>query len=591
MQGISIRNLFITPSRVRGKTIDDDDIPNTLKSPAKLLAQAESRTRLQSRSYVDLKLSLAERPSINGTSSENEGKVHNPRRNRRRSTLPWSGGNLESRQAKLEDITKTRMANTWFSIHCNGIDRPIYVSEIAEKATNPDFRFFDLKVWGPPVSRLDEMILRLWVKSENMAEYVLLVELRLSLKSLQYVGQTLESFHQPLPPNCILFHFPDGIYTNLTDLPPAQSPLFMVEGGHSRQDVQSTSSYDALMRLANLDDCIQDALVTREKLETQINAILEKNNTDLQTTGQVSQAREKVSVIKRGVLAEKKQLRASIKRKEDLIASIKARRDAMALGRETQDKARSHLPDARLKMTSSASLLEKNSEEDKGQIRRICEDLLTIYPIEPIPGKALAFTIAGLPLPNSSFENIDRDVVAAALGCTAHLVYLLSYYLSVPIPYPVKPYLSSSVIQDPISMGLPQRLFPLYPINVQYRFEYAVFLLNKDIEFLMNRSGLRVLDIRHTLPNLKYLLYVLTAGTSDLPVRKAGGVRGLLMERRTPTLSRQGSQDSIASGEMIPPRRVGDILSKAAPTTNDSDHSRKPPPDFVPVFVTPSVSS
>ena len=36
-----------------------------------------------------------------------------------------------------------------------------------------------------------------------------------------------------------------------------------------------------------------------------------------------------------------------------------------------------------------------------------------------------------------------------------------------------------------------------------------------------------MVDIRHTLANLKYLLFVLCAGTGAVPGRKAGGVRGL----------------------------------------------------------------
>ena len=62
-----------------------------------------------------------------------------------------------------------------------------------------------------------------------------------------------------------------------------------------------------------------------------------------------------------------------------------------------------------------------------------------------------------------------------------------------------------------------------------YRFEYAVFLLNKDLELvrhsidpllrnltdelltkLMTERNLRALDMRHTLPNLKNLLLTLT---------------------------------------------------------------------------------
>lgn len=481
---------------------------------------------------------------------------------RRRSTLLWSGGNPQTRQTTLEDITRSRMADVWFSIHCVGINAPIYISEIVEKATNPNFRFFDLNTCGPHVTRRDEMTLKLWVKSEVKSAYSPLVELHLSLQSLQFVGKTLDNFHQPLPPNSILFHLPDGIYTNLTDLPHDESGI-TTKGSNTtvfRGDVQPTSSYDALMRLANLDDCIQDALATREILETQINAILLNNKQDIEKVKMAVQAQERIALVRRALSAEKKQLRTATQHREDIIASIAARRKAMTAGRDVQERALSHLPDAQEKMSVSARLVEKNAEERKGQIRRICEDLLVIYPIEPVLGKALSFTIAGLVLPNSCFTDIDRESVAAALGHVAHLVYLLSFYLSIPLPYPIKPYLSNSIIHDPISVDLPQRTFPLYPVSVQYRFEYGVFLLNKNIEVLMNRKGLRVFDIRHTLPNLKYLLYILTAGTSDLPARKAGGIRGLFLGRLPSGLSRQTSEDSLAStADMTNPRKLVEL--------------------------------
>lgn len=80
---------------------------------------------------------------------------------------------------------------------------------------------------------------------------------------------------------------------------------------------------------------------------------------------------------------------------------------------------------------------------------------------------------------------------------------------------------------------------------VRYRFEYGVFLLNKNIEILSNALGLRPIDIRQTLPNLKYLLYVATAGKGELPARKAGGIKGLL--RQDGISSRKGSMDSICT--------------------------------------------
>ena len=47
--------------------------------------------------------------------------------------------------------------------------------------------------------------------------------------------------------------------------------------------------------------------------------------------------------------------------------------------------------------------------------------------------------------------------------------------------------------------------------NELYRYEYAVFLLNKDIERLLNHYGVPMLDLRNTLPNLKNLLVTLSA--------------------------------------------------------------------------------
>ncbi|KAJ5690057.1 hypothetical protein N7462_004449 [Penicillium macrosclerotiorum] len=558
LDGISVRNLVVQPSssRARGKTIDDDDIPNTLNSPSKILAQNDTRILHSSRSFTNLNSRLGQNGHAEKRSETGESR-------RRSLLLPWNDPDPRTRQIRLEDITKARMADTFFSIHCDDLDEPIYISEIIKQATNPSFQSFDLNLCGPIVTRRDTLTLKLWAKTETMQEYVLLVELQQHLRSLQFLGKTLESFHQPLPANCILFHLSDGVYTNLTDLPPVEPPIDVASyQATADMAVVSTSSYDALMRLANLDECIQDALATREKLETQIGDILKKSEAALTLESNAAKAQDRLISIKQAIAAERKQIRAAAKRKEELIASIKARKDAMEKGRMAQEKARSHLPDAQDKLLSSEHLLNQNGEESKGQIRRIAEDLMVIYPIEPIPDKALAFTIVGLPLPNSVFESIDREEVAAALGHTAHLVYLLSFYLSVPIPYPISPNLSTSLIQDPVSQDLPQRTYPLYPVSVHYRFEYGVFLLNKNIEFLLNKQGIRGLDIRHTLPNLKYLLYILTAGTPDIPARKAGGIRGLFAGRLTPTLSRRGSTDSAASGELVQPRKAIDMVSR-----------------------------
>jgi hypothetical protein len=114
-----------------------------------------------------------------------------------------------------------------------------------------------------------------------------------------------------------------------------------------------------------------------------------------------------------------------------------------------------------------------------------------------------------------------------------------------------------SVLQDN------QRTFPLYMKGVvRFRFDYGVFLLNKNIERLAESQGLKVMDIRQTLPNLKYVLYVCSAGSSELPARKAGGIRGLITGREVEIGSRRGSADSgIVGAQSEAVRRALEIGS------------------------------
>lgn len=329
-----------------------------------------------------------------------------------------------------------------------------------------------------------------------------------------------------MPQNCVLLHLSDGIYTSFTDLPLDEPALVIPAGPRNAHSVQPTSTFDELMRLSNLDDCIQDAFATREKLTSQIATLLEKHKEDRQLVQSAAQAQDRLGSTNRAVNTVQKQIRVVQGRRAELQASLRARRDAIRTGTLSQEKSQTHLYSARSNLANHISLHRETQRDLAGQIRRICEDILQIYPIEPIPQKALSFTIHGLPLPNATSPTLDPATTAAALGHVAHVTHLLSLYLSAALPYPVTPYGSLSTIFDPISISLQSeaaRTFPLYQKGaVTYRFEYGVFLLNSDIELLMSRQGIRIVDLRHTLPNLKYLLTVLTSGKGELPGRKEG---------------------------------------------------------------------
>jgi hypothetical protein len=410
---------------------------------------------------------------------------------------------------------------------------------------NPTFRSIDLDLCSPGTTRLDQMTIRFWVKSVKWGTWRQLLEVALHLRELQYLGKHLENLDRPLPPNAVVFHLSDGVYTTFTSLAQYAPPPFIPMPARTNSTrTLPTSSFDALLRLSKLDDSIQDALATRNKIAADLETILEQNKSAMIDRDRVAEAKDRLKTIEYAKKTVSKQLDKARAQTVEKRAALMTRRELMSKDLEERDDKSSDMQEGRANTPAVRTSLEQDRKDVQNQRRRICEDLQKVYPIQPVKDKALAFTIRGLPLPNS--EDIDAsspEKTGAALGHIAHILQLLSFYLGHPLVYPVTPRASTSTIYDPISLlktnareaqryGADKalRTYPLFSRGVpRFRFEYALFLLNKDIQLLLETGfGVRVVDIRHTLPNLKYLLYVATAGEGELPARKAGGIRGLM---------------------------------------------------------------
>ncbi|WWD15739.1 hypothetical protein CI109_100161 [Kwoniella shandongensis] len=155
------------------------------------------------------------------------------------------------------------------------------------------------------------------------------------------------------------------------------------------------------------------------------------------------------------------------------------------------------------------------------------QTLDTLFPIQPLDPSQLLYTIINVPLPIPSgpkdpapplslpAHKVDERTTAAALGYVAMVVQILGNLggaQSGGLPYAVTCAGSRSAVRDGVSVMQGPRSFPLYAKGVErYRYEYAVFLLNKNIEMLMQEANIRLLDLRHTLPNLKNLLLTLSS--------------------------------------------------------------------------------
>jgi hypothetical protein len=305
-----------------------------------------------------------------------------------------------------------------------------------------------------------------------------------------------------------------------------------------------TSSFDALLRLSKLDDSVQDALALREQLASELEQTLQDNRISLDEKTQLAETTDFLKTIDFATVTVKKQLKALEQKRDQKRKALQNRRDLLARDSALRKEILSQVDDGKDTISDLSGKHTSITASITHQRRRVTHDLSKIYPIAPVPNQSLAFTIRGMHLPNSeALDTATPESLAAALGHVSHAIQLLSLYLGAVLPYPCRPRSSTSTILDPISIlnttstaskavsdEMAARTFPLFSKGaVRFRFEYGVFLLNKDVEILLSTHfGVRVLDIRQTLPNLLYVFYCATAGDEELPARKAGGVRGLM---------------------------------------------------------------
>lgn len=141
------------------------------------------------------------------------------------------------------------------------------------------------------------------------------------------------------------------------------------------------------------------------------------------------------------------------------------------------------------------------------------------------PLSILGLQLSKLSIKKTSYFSDKSEIQKSAtlLGYVAHAVSLIASYLAVPLRYPLRLGGSHSYIVDhapsvdpsiasgvsssiPSSTSMRTTEFPLFFEGQETtRSAYAIFLLNKDIEQLLNHIGVESLGPRHVLANLRQL--------------------------------------------------------------------------------------
>ncbi|WRT66935.1 uncharacterized protein IL334_003900 [Kwoniella shivajii] len=438
------------------------------------------------------------------------------------------------------------------------IQIPFYVSPIHHPSTHPRFvglESSDFADWLTSTqSATDEMILEVWVemspdkwtKIDSVGGKVNLSELR--------KGQSKRT-------NGIEFtlsHDSKEIYHVANSDEDAEEEQVksgaIVERSLRETRMKKGIGVGGLHQLVNLQAVISDTEKSIEQVRWNIDTLLIQDTDWRCLKRDISERRSRIEWLKSKVAEVEKTTREVQARITLNQQGIDIRRDNLQGAQEADELRMGSGRDLEVEIRNMES--ERQSLESPTHTLRAhhIQTLDSLFPIQSLDPAHLLYTILKVPLPipvgtkdpapplSLPEYKVDERTTAAALGYVAMVVQILGNLGGAVggLPYTITCAGSRSAVRDGTGVMQGPRSFPLYAKGVErYRYEYAVFLLNKNIEMIMSENNIRLLDLRHTLPNLKNLLLTLSSPNLPPPISRMGS-RAVSYRSGTPTLLNGG---------------------------------------------------
>ncbi|NXF10407.1 UVRAG protein, partial [Smithornis capensis] len=463
-----------------------------------------------------------------------------------------------------------RLLDTYFTLHlCDNtrIYKEFYKSEVIKNSLNPTWRSLD---FGIMPDRLDTsvscFVVRIWGGKKE--HFQLLIEWKVNLDGLKYLGQQIHARN----PNEIIFGLHDGYYGASFEQKDhsgtLKNSLLQVDQNCVR------NSYDvfSLLRLHRAQCAIKQTQVTVQKIGREIEEKLRCTSTRNELKKESECLQLKILVLRNELERQKKALGREVASLQKQKSTLLDRENAFGTEYEKLGEHNESLCELRKECTAKREQLLKTNAQQNIRCKQLLSELSYIYPIDLNDQKD--YFVCGVKLPNSEdFQAKDDGSIAVALGYTAHLVSMISFFLQVPLRYPIIHKGSRSTIKDNINDKLTEkeREFPLYPKGGEkLQFEYGVYLLNKNIAQLRYQHGLSTPDLRQTLPNLKNFMEIGLMVRCDRHHTSSA----------IPVPKRQSSSFSRLHGfsSGLPSPEKG--LRKRASTGNERLQPKTPPPSY-----------
>ncbi|RUS89951.1 hypothetical protein EGW08_002303 [Elysia chlorotica] len=448
--------------------------------------------------------------------------------------------NLQLPKNQTVDFSKLQV---YFTLHKDGKGKALYRSEKITGSLNPTWQSFDLTKCDLDVDLTTRyVVVRIWISHGGDAAKVK-IEADVHLSGLVFFADKLQVAGVNHQANTLLFgmfagyfiHFNKAVTNSqLSDwlldkaVPSASRPAAtIVDQGLLRPSYNTNS----LSRIHTVQRAIKQTHASVRRIHSQLEDKILSSSEHSERLSNREVLLMKVRQLRHELLWQTQKRQSE----QEALESFKALQDAKLLDiKEKKERLQNLCKETKenrsMHIQSKEMLVKENAQVLFRRKQIISEMVNLIYPITE--DQKENFYICKVKLPNAeNYQGQDETRLSVALGFTCHLVQMVSHFMDMPLRYPMVHRGSRSVIIDHIHSKLLEkdRDFPLYGKGKEkFQYNYAVFLLNKNISQLRFYCGLGTNDLRQTLPNLKSLF------VQRLGVRNSSTPPGEVQRREEP---------------------------------------------------------
>eukprot|EP00057_Strongylocentrotus_purpuratus_P033434 XP_791387.3 PREDICTED: UV radiation resistance-associated gene protein [Strongylocentrotus purpuratus] len=429
-------------------------------------------------------------------------------------------------QVKSQWGTESLM-ETYFSLHSSSSSEAFYTSEKIQDSLNPTWRSFDLCRSCPEVNTaLSAFYVKVWGGHDS--DFKLIIEWKVDLKGLSFIGTKIHKDGVKYQPNSIIFGMFDGFYSstdNLQDSSKNKAKFCKVLEVDQSSAILTYNSY-SLARLHTTQRAIKQTEVTVGKVRTSIIQKLSDTTNKTRLCSEKEAIELRLLLLKEEILSQRKRLEREKEICDHHKQQVQSKMESTKLKWDELQPSNEELEIEIKNLTETKDIKRQVISMYTARKASLIQELSRVYPIQQLPNNV--YTVCTAPLPNAESNiqmNKDDMTISTALGHTSHLTLMISKFLQVPLRYSIHYNGSRSTIHDHITEQLQDkdRDFPLYTKGREkFHFNYAVYLLNRNIAQLRYILGLGTSDLRLTLPNLQTLLELKWGFSVSVPASSSG---------------------------------------------------------------------